>query len=157
MTVKHQKLVEEDPTREIIAAFYTVYNALGYGFLESVYANALALELGLRSLKVLREAPVQVLYMGQPVGFYRMDQVVEDKILVEIKSTTTVGDADRRQVFNYLKASPLLVGLLFHFGPKPAFERFISPKALHAKASSVSSAHPGGMNFVCGSTRLGRK
>jgi GxxExxY protein len=134
MTAKHQKLVEEDLTREIIAAFYTVYNALGYGFLESVYANALALELRLRNLKVLREVPVEVLYMGQRVGFYRMDQVVEGKVLIEIKSTTTIGDADRRQIFNYLKASPLLVGLLFHFGPKPAFERFTSPKALSSRS-----------------------
>ena len=133
MNTQRRKLVEESLTQEIIGAFYTVYNALGYGFLESVYANALSLELGLRQLRVQREVAVEVQYMGQPVGRYRMDLVVEDRVLVEIKSTATIGEADRRQLFNYLKASPLLVGLLFHFGPKPAFERFVSPKALDSK------------------------
>ena len=126
------KLIEKELTQEIIGAFYTVYNALGYGFFERVYANALSIELGLRGLRVQREVPIEVQYMGQTVGFYRMDLVVADRVLIEIKSTAAIGDADRRQLFNDLKASPLKVGLLFRFGPKPAYERFISPKALNS-------------------------
>lgn len=57
-----------------------------------------------------------------------MDLVVEGNVLVEIKSTSTLGDEDRRQVFNYLRGSVLPIALLLHFGPKPDFQRFISPR-----------------------------
>lgn len=130
MTTK-SKLVDRELTHEIIGAFYTVYNALGYGFLESVHSNALSFELRLRGLGVQREKPVEVQYLGHPVGFYRMDIVVEDRVLLEIKSTAALSEADRRQLFNYLRASSQNVGLLLHFGPKPAYERFISPKLLN--------------------------
>lgn len=124
-------LLEQELTHEIIGSFYTVYNELGYGFLESVFANGLSLELRRRNLHVAREVPVEVQYLGQPIGRFRMDLVVDHKVLVEIKSTSTVGDADRRQVFNYLRASVLPIALLLHFGPKPDFQRFISPRLLH--------------------------
>jgi GxxExxY protein len=129
---KQTTLVDKELTQQIIGAFFTVYNELGYGFLESVSSNALSLELGLRDLMVRREVPVEVLYMGQAVGLYRMDQVVENKVLIEIKSSARIAVGDRRQVFNYVKASRLSVALLFHFGPKPSFERFISPRAYDA-------------------------
>jgi GxxExxY protein len=128
------KLIEKELTQEIIGAFYMVYNELGYGFLESVYSNALSLELRLRNLRVQREVAVEVLYLGQPVGLYRMDQVVENRVLIEIKSSAAIAESDRRQLFNYLKACPLQVGLLFHFGPQPVFERFVSPNALNSQS-----------------------
>jgi GxxExxY protein len=127
------KLILEDLTKEIIGAFYTVYNELGYGFLESVYLNALSLELQLRGLSVQREVPVQIQYLGQPVGLFRMDLVVNGSVLIETKSCKDIGDTERRQLLNYLRATEMQVGLLFHFGPKPKFERLISPKALKAK------------------------
>jgi GxxExxY protein len=122
------KLIEKDLTFQIIGGCYTVYNALGYGFLESNYANALSIELQLRGLQVQREVPVEVLYEGQSVGFYRMDMVVERRVLLEIKSGAAIGETERRQLFNYLRATDLKVGLLFHFGPKPSYKRLISPK-----------------------------
>lgn len=125
-------LVEHELTNEILGSFYAVYNELGHGFLEKVYANGLSLELRRRNLQVEREVPVEVQYLGQPVGQFRMDLVVDHKVLVEIKSTSTVGDADRRQVFNYLRASVLPIALLLHFGPKPDFQRFVSPRLLHS-------------------------
>lgn len=118
-------LVEKELSYEIVGAFYTVYNALGYGFLESVYANALSLELQMRNLKVQREVPIDVLYEGQCVGRYRMDMLVEGRVLIEAKSSASVGEAENRQLFNYLRASRLPIALLLHFGPKPAYKRLV--------------------------------
>lgn len=138
LRVTNITFVEQELTHEIIGTFYTVYNELGYGFLESVYANGLSLELRRRNLHVHREVPVEVQYLGQPIGRFRIDVVVDHKVLVEIKSTSTVGDADRRPVFTYLRASTLPVALLLHFGPKPDFQRFVSQRLLHTTDRAVS-------------------
>lgn len=119
-------LLFESLTYSIIGAFFAVYNALGHGFLENVYRNALVIELERRGLKVQREVPCEVFYLGRPVGTYRMDLVIEDKILIEIKASPTVGETERRQVSNYLSASRLPVALLLHFGPRPWHKRFVA-------------------------------
>ena len=82
---KHSKITEE-----IIGAFFAVYNALGYGFLEKVYANALKLELEQRELKVMQEFSIVVTYLGKTVGEYYADLIVNDLVIVEIKATKTV-------------------------------------------------------------------
>jgi GxxExxY protein len=134
MTQKTQKgqdtsvtdeIVEKELSYEIVGAFYTVYNALGYGFLESVYANALSLELQMRNLKVQREVPIDVLYKGQCVGRYRMDMLVEGRVLIETKASAAVGEPENRQLFNYLRASRMPIALLLHFGPKPWYKRLV--------------------------------
>ena len=119
------KIVEKELSYEIVGAYYTVYNTLGYGFLENVHSNALSLELQMRNLKVEREVPIDVLYEGHVVGRYRMDMLVEGRVLVETKSSAAIGEADYRQLFNYLRASELPVALLLHFGPKPSYKRFV--------------------------------
>jgi GxxExxY protein len=116
-------LAFEDLTREIIAAFYTVYNELGYGFAEAVYANAFVLELKARGLEVRREVPFEVRYIGHVVGQYRLDLMVNETVIVEIKAGEAIGESERRQLLNYLRVTSLPVGLLFHFGPKPWFKR----------------------------------
>lgn len=121
----NEKLLHKDLTQEIIGAFYTVYNEFGYGFLESVYKNALALELETRNLRVQREVPIEVFYLGRCVGRYRIDMLVEELVLVETKSSSALAESDSRQLFNYLRASRKQVGLLLHFGPKPVPKRFV--------------------------------
>ena len=121
------RLLFADLTFEIIGAFFAVYNTLGYGFLESVYRNALVLELQRRGLRVEQEVATEVLYLGKVVGLYRMDLVVEGKVLIEVKSSMSLAASDRKQLFNYLRASRLAIGLLLHFGPKPTHQRLISP------------------------------
>lgn len=130
---RSSQFIEQALTHEIIGGFYTVYNELGYGFLESVYANALSLELERRGLKVQRELPVEIRYLGQPVGNYRMDFVVDQRVLVEIKATESIGMVHRRQLFNYLRASTLPIGLLLHFGPRASQNRYISPRLLQSR------------------------
>ena len=121
----NSKLLHRETTREILAAFYTVYNELGYGFLESVHKNALSVELEIRNVAVQREVPIEIVYMGKHVGQFRIDMLVDNKVLVEVKSGSAITDADTRQRFNYLRASKNRVGLLLQFGPNPAQKRFI--------------------------------
>lgn len=143
----YETLFEEALTRRIIGAFYDVYNALGYGFLESVYASALEYEIVSRGLQVVREAGAEVLYKGRTVGLFRADLLVESRVVVELKACRKLDPAHPAQVINCLRATDLEVGLLLHFGPRPGFQRFIATndhpgarKLRHASASSVSSA-----------------
>lgn len=110
-------------TEEIIGGFFAVYNALGYGFLEKVYANALKLELEKRRLKVLQEFPITVQYLGQEVGQYYADIIVNDLVIIEVKATKALAQEHEAQLLNYLKATPYEVGLLLNFGPKPEQKR----------------------------------
>ena len=140
----HETLFEEALTRQIIGAFYDVYNALGYGFLESVYKSALAREITERGLHVVREAGAEVRYKGALVGEFRADLLVESRVVVELKSCRKLDSAHPAQLMNYLRATDLELGLLLHFGPRPAFQRFIAtndhPGVRKLRHPSVSSA-----------------
>ena len=119
------QLIEQDLTGQILSAFFATYNALGYGFLESPYANALVIELEAKGLAVRREVPVELFHRNRKIGFYRIDLLVNDKVIVELKSSETLADVDRRQLLNYLRAAKINVGLLLHFGPSPSFNRVV--------------------------------
>jgi len=106
-----------DITGQIIRAFYKVYNTLGYGFLEKVYGNSLAIELRQQGLSVIQQAPIKVYYNGQLVGEYYADLLVEDRVIVELKTVETLADEHYAQLLNYLKATKIQVGLLLNFGP----------------------------------------
>ena len=116
--MKHQALTEE-----IIKIFYRVYNALGYGFLEKVYENAMMIELKNAGLPSAQQAPIDVIYSDQIVGQYFADMIVSGKIIVEIKAKKHLGSEDEAQLLNYLKATDKEVGLLINFGPKPELTR----------------------------------
>ena len=118
MTYKHS-----DVTEKIINAFYTVYNALGYGFLEKVYRNAMAIQLDKLGLTVVPEAPIQVYYAGQLVGEYFADLLVNSAVIVELKAVRQLAEQHEAQLLNYLKATPYEVGLLLNFGPKAQIKR----------------------------------
>jgi len=118
MAYKHTEI-----TDKIIKAFYTVYNALGYGFLEKVYRNAMTIELHKLGLKVVPEAPIRVYYKEHLVGEYFADLLVADAVIVELKAVKEWAEAHEAQLLNYLKATPYEVGLLLNFGPKPGIKR----------------------------------
>jgi GxxExxY protein len=140
----YETLFEDALTRRIIGAFYDVYNALGYGFLESVYANALAIDIVSRGLRVVREASAEVRYKGEVVGTFRADLLVESRVVVELKASPKLHPAYGTQLLNYLRATDLEVGLLLHFGPRPTIQRFVAsndlPQAKGNQRSSASSA-----------------
>ncbi len=112
-----------DLTEKILGAFYAVYTALGYGFLEKVYVKALIIELTNRGMIVNDEFPIKVYYAGQLVGEYFADLVVNDLVILEIKATKALATEHEAQLLNYLKATPYEVGLLLNFGPKPENKR----------------------------------
>jgi GxxExxY protein len=91
-------LLESDVTERIIGAYFEVYRDLGFGFLEAIYSNAIAVELDRRGMNVKREVPVEVVYAGVPVGSYRLDMVIEHTVVVEIKATKAIGLAEQRQL-----------------------------------------------------------
>ena len=124
-------LIEEELTRSVIGAFYDVYNTLGYGFLEHVYALALERELLARGHRVGREVSVNIIYKGIILTSQRLDFVVDEKLIVENKSTQNLPAFAGRQTYNYLRATNLVIGLVLHYGPEPKFYRLVSPNALH--------------------------
>ena len=110
-------------TDSILCCFYSVYNTLGYGFLEKVYQRALCVELESRGISAVAEAPITVLYRGQVVGEYFCDVLVENNVILEIKATNSLIAKHEAQLLNYLKATPIEVGLLLNFGPDPQVKR----------------------------------
>jgi len=123
-----QELVEGELTGKIIECFLAVYNRLDVRMLESVYRNALVVELSRHGLHARAEVPINVVYRGVEVGFFRMDLLVEEKVAVEVKSTEPLHPIAKRQLFDYLRVSHLDIGLLLHFGPKPRAHRLDSPR-----------------------------
>ena len=118
---------EAERTRSIIGAFFTTYNKLGAGFLESVYAAALERELSRKGHVVQREVPVRVVYDGESIAFQRLDFVVDGRVVLELKSCAHLAPRATRQLHNYLRATRLSVGLLLHFGEKPHVHRVFVP------------------------------
>jgi GxxExxY protein len=106
-----------------------VYNALGYGFLEAVYQNALMVTLRKRGHAVEVRQPVEVRFEGVIVGNYFADLIVNRQVIIELKSVETLCDAHEAQLLNYLRATDIEVGLLFNFGPKPQVKRKVFPNA----------------------------
>lgn len=121
--------LHSDLTEKIIGAFYTVYNHLGYGFTEKVYENALVIELQKLDLEVLQQAPIQVFYEDSMVGEYVADLLVDGVVLVELKAARELGPDHEAQLLNYLKATPIEVGLLLNFGPKAQHARKVFDNA----------------------------
>ena len=103
-------------TEEIIGCAYKVGNALGSGFLEKVYENALSIELADAGLSVETQKPITVYYRGQTVGEYFADMLVENDIIVELKAVKNIENIHFAQCQNYLKATGKKLGLVINFG-----------------------------------------
>jgi len=121
VTLKHG-----DITDVILRVFYKkVYHSLGYGFLERVYENAMAIELGQQGLAVDRQYKIDVYYESIIVGEYHADLVVEKKVIIELKAVPRLLPQHEAQLLNYLRAIEFEIGLLLNFGPKPTHIRKI--------------------------------
>ena len=118
-------LLHGEITHEIIGAFYDSYNALGWGYPESIYANAMPIFLKRRGIRYRRESPLRVTLDAIVLGEFRADFVVDDKVLVELKACERIIAAHEAQLISYLKASGYNIGLLLNFGPKPEIRRII--------------------------------
>jgi GxxExxY protein len=116
-------------TRDIIAGFYRTYDAFGFGFLESIYKGALAAELRFAGLGVDREMPFEVVHLGECIGRYRADLIVERTVIVEVKTGHLLDPEAIPQLLNYLSVTKLPIGLVLFFGPKPKVKRVIRDSA----------------------------
>jgi len=112
-------------TRDIIGAFFDVYNALGYGLLESMYGAALLILLRERGHFVQCEHALDVMFRGQCIGTYRADMIVEHSIVLELKAGAFLSPGAKPQLINYMRLSGIEVGLLLWFGPVPEFKRVV--------------------------------
>jgi GxxExxY protein len=137
MTTAH--LIEEALTYSVIGAFFEVYNTLGFGFLEHLYVLALEQELIARGHRVRREVKVDVWYKGRRLGHQRLDMIVDDKLIVEVKSTYELRKEEPRRIYSYIHATKLEVALLLHFGPEAKFYRLISPNTTKRSVASARS------------------
>lgn len=117
--------IHTELTSKIIKAFYTVYNKLGYGFLEKVYENALKIELTKMGLTVERQKLIKVFYDDIEVGEYFADLLVNNLVIIELKAAETLMEEHENQLINYLKATDIEVGLLLNFGKKSQISRKI--------------------------------
>jgi GxxExxY protein len=136
-------LKHQDLTARIIRVFFEVYNELGFGFLESVYAEALASAFREVGLGVEKEMPLEVRFRGQVVGQFRADLVVGGAVLVETKACPSLHPAHNAQVLNYLRATILEVGLLLNFGPRPGIKRlaFDNSRKIRLTNSAIEVEH----------------
>jgi GxxExxY protein len=135
-------LKHQDLTQRIIGVFFSVYNELGTGFLESVYVEALALALQDAGLNVEREMPLSVHFRNRGLGQFRADLVVGGAVLIEAKACNCLQAAHEAQVLNYLRATVLEVGLLVNFGPRPTIKRLLFENT-HKPASTTYAAEIG--------------
>ena len=116
--MKHKELTEQ-----IIKIFYKVYNTLGYGFLEKIYENAMMIEFRKTAIATVSQSSIKVLYDDEIIGEYFADILVDNKVIIEIKSAKNLTVDHEAQLLNYLKATNMEVGLLLNFGPEPEVKR----------------------------------
>ena len=126
----------EDVTDKIIRCFYSVYDELGPGYLESVYEKALIYELTKMGFKVESQKQIQVHYKDVICGNFVADIVVDNKIIIEIKAINCLLEIHEAQLINYLKATGIEVGMLVNFGAEFEFRRKIFTKDYHEKQVS---------------------
>jgi GxxExxY protein len=132
-------MLEEELSNRVIMAFYKVYNQTGYGFLEMLYQRCLVVALRKLDLRVETEVPVSLLYEGEMVGDYRLDLVIERRIIVECKAGDRLNRVHEQQLMNYLAATGVEVGLLFNFGPQPSFRRFVYEQLKKKRSRHLST------------------
>jgi len=112
-------------TEKIVKAFYKVNNTLGYGFLEKVYENAMAIELIKMGCNVRQQQNIKVYYETEEVGDYYADLLIDDLVIIELKAAESLCEEHEAQLINYLKATKMEIGLLLNFGKKAEFKRKI--------------------------------
>jgi GxxExxY protein len=115
-----------DITYAINGAVFEVNRVLGPGFLEKVYENALLIELRNQGLKAESQVPIKVLYKEDVVGEYLADILVEERVIVELKTVESLEKIHEAQLLNYLRATGIRLGLLVNFKhPKAEIKRLV--------------------------------
>jgi GxxExxY protein len=134
-------------TKKLLECFFDVYHELGFGFLEAVYGNALAIAFTQKGLPFRREFIVPVFFRRLPVGTYKADFLIANDIVVELKAARAIDPVHIAQLVNYLRGSKVELGYVLNFGPKPSFKRLILTNerkgGLRPSAAICGSFDPG--------------
>jgi len=125
MTAKTRDLLSAELTEAVIGSFYDVHRQLGFGFREYIYDLALERDLVAKGHHVEREVSVMVFFRGEPLARQTLDMIIDQKLVIEIKSTEFLRPNATSQLFSYLHATNLELGLLLHFGREPKFYRVL--------------------------------
>ena len=113
-----ETILYKELSYKIMEVCFEVHNALGPGFPESLYENAVVKEFDLRKIPTERQRLIEVFYKGKKIGEYRLDLVVIEKIILELKAVADLNRLFEAQLYSYLKAAGLRLGILVNFGSK---------------------------------------
>ncbi len=118
------EIIHRELSYQVMQAVFEVHNTLGPGYLEKVYEEALAVELELLNIPFERQKEITVIYKGRRVGQHRLDFVIDGRIVLELKSVSTLANVHKKQVLSYVKATDLRLGILVNFAtPRVQSER----------------------------------
>jgi len=120
------KIIYKDLSYKIIELALEVHNELGCGFLEKVYENALMILLDRENIPARQQAPADVYFQDKVVGQYFADIMVDNKLILELKTVDVIANIHKAQVLNYLRATGLKLGLILNFGkPRLEYKRLV--------------------------------
>jgi GxxExxY protein len=139
MELKHAEI-----TGPLIDLFFFVYNNLGFGFLEQVYLNSMAVAGKRFDLDIQKKYPIRVAFEEIIVGKYEADLLVNNTVIAELKTVSALHPEHEAQLLNYLKATEYEVGFLFNFGPKPQFKRMVFENSRKGNLSWIKTAEKRG-------------
>lgn len=130
-------MLHEELTHSVIGSFFEVHRELGFGYREYLYSLALERDLTAKGHRVDREVSVMVYFKGEPLATQTLDMIVDEKLVIENKATERLHPGSMLQLFGYLCATNLELGLLLHYGREPKFHRVTCENRLKTRRSSA--------------------
>lgn len=115
---ENKEIIYKELSYQVLQAVFAVHSTLGPGFSEKIYEEALIVEFERRGIPFQRQHPITVYYLGKPIGTYRIDLVVNEKIVLELKAVDKLTDDFKQQTLSYLKAGHYRLGILINFRTK---------------------------------------
>ncbi|KKW33481.1 MAG: hypothetical protein UY78_C0011G0010 [Parcubacteria group bacterium GW2011_GWA1_53_13] len=131
-TLKRSDLIHPELSYKLIGILFDVSNELGYGYQEKYYQKAVATALKEAGITYIEQAPAQINYRGEKIGIYFLDFLVENKIILEIKRGEHFSKTNLKQVYGYLKATGLQLGIVANFTSKGLQFRRIVHETKHS-------------------------
>lgn len=122
----NNKILHQELAYKIVGLAMEVHSKLGNGFLEKVYENALMVLFRKSGIEAIQQAPITVMFEGEAVGSYYADILVEDKIILELKTVSEISESHKAQALNYLKATGLRLAIILNFAnPSLEYQRVV--------------------------------
>ena len=140
-------IVEQELSYQIMQAAFEVYNKLGPGFLESLFENAMVIELRQHSLFVETQVRVPVLYKNQPIGEHILDVIVNSRVILELKAVSEIAPIHKQQALSYAKATSLPLAIVINFGASSLqYSRVANTRRLQVSSPTLSRNSPNSRN-----------